>query len=182
MNSLLVFAVVTAFFVYVSRHMLMRPQVHGFYRFFAWECILVLVLLNAPHWTTDPLALHQIISWLFLVISIFLVIHGVRLLKALGKPDPNRPEADLLAFEKTTQLVTTGAYQYIRHPLYASLLFLAWGVFFKHPSLPGVLLAAAASLFLIITAKKDEAECLQHFGAAYRAYMQRTRMFIPFVY
>ena len=182
MTSLLVFAAVTAFFIYVSRNMLLRPRVHGFYRFFAWECILVLVLLNAPHWTTDPYAIHQLISWLFLLISIFLVIHGVHLLKVIGKPDPNRPEADLLAFEKTTQLVTVGAYRYIRHPLYASLLFLAWGVFFKHPAMPGVLPALAATVLLILTAKKDEAECLQHFGDTYKKYMLGTKMFIPFVF
>jgi protein-S-isoprenylcysteine O-methyltransferase Ste14 len=51
------------------------------------------------------------------------------------------------AIEKTTILVTTGAYRYIRHPLYSSLLFLAWGIFFKAPSWPGGLLALAATFF-----------------------------------
>ena len=42
---------------------------------------------------------------------------------------------------------------------------LAWGAFFKQPaSLPGMLLVLTASLFLLLTAKRDEAECLQHFG------------------
>jgi protein-S-isoprenylcysteine O-methyltransferase Ste14 len=35
---------------------------------------------------------------------------------------------------------------------------------------------------LWLTAKRDEAECLQQFGEAYRDYMQRSRMFIPWVF
>lgn len=91
-------------------------------------------------------------------------------------------DVPLLAFEKTSTLVTTGIYHYIRHPLYSSLLILAWGVFFKDPSWLGGLLALAATLALIATAKADEAECIRFFGPAYQDYMQRTRMFVPFLF
>ena len=57
-----------------------------------------------------------------------------------------------------------------------------WGVLFKDPSLPGGLLALAATLGLIATARADEAECTRFFGPAYRDYMQRTRMFVPFLF
>ena len=182
MTQLLVFAIVSAFFIYVSRKSLFRPRSHGFYRFFAWESILALALLNAPHWQENPFSPYQLISWLLLFISIFLVIHGVRLLKAIGKPNENRPDAELLEFEKTTYLVTVGAYKYIRHPLYSSLLFLAWGAFLKDLSLPGLFLALTASFFLLLTAKSDESECLKHFGSGYQTYMLKTKMFIPFLF
>jgi protein-S-isoprenylcysteine O-methyltransferase Ste14 len=182
MIRLLAFAGVTAFFIYVSRRSLFRPHSHGFYRFFAWESILALVLLNFPHWTSNPFSFHQIISWLLLLISIFLVVHGVHLLRVVGKPDQNRSDAELLTFEKTSYLVTVGAYKYIRHPLYSSLLFLAWGAFLKHPSLLGLFLALSASFFLLLTAKNDELECLRHFGNAYQTYMLGTKKFIPFLF
>jgi protein-S-isoprenylcysteine O-methyltransferase Ste14 len=182
MSPLLIFAIVSAFFIYVSRKTLSRLNSHGFYRFFAWECILVLVLLNFPHWVEDPFSFHQIISWLLLIISIFLVVHGVRLLQIIGKPDENRSDTELLEFEKTTHLVTVGAYKYIRHPLYSSLLFLTWGAFLKAPSWLGLLLAVIASIFLFLTAKSDESECLRHFGSAYQTYMMRTKKFIPFLF
>jgi protein-S-isoprenylcysteine O-methyltransferase Ste14 len=57
-----------------------------------------------------------------------------------------------------------------------------WGVLFKDPSLPGGLLALAATLALIATAKADEAECTRFFGPSYRDYMQQTRMFVPFLF
>ncbi len=95
---LLIFGIVSAYFIYVSRKSLFRPRSHGFPRFFAWECILALALLNAPHWTEDLFSLHQLVSWLFLLISIFLVVHGVRLLRVIGKPNQNRSGAELLEF------------------------------------------------------------------------------------
>jgi protein-S-isoprenylcysteine O-methyltransferase Ste14 len=182
MTRLLTFAIVSTFFICVSRKSLFRPHSHGFYRFFAWEFILALVLLNAPHWTRNPFSFHQLGSWLLLLISIFLVVHGVHLLRVIGKPNQSRSDAELLAFEKTSCLVTVGAYKYIRHPLYSSLLFLAWGVFLNYPSLLGLLLALIASFFLFLTAKNDEAECLRHFGNAYQTYMLGTKKFIPFLF
>lgn len=177
-----VFLLATAGLAYVSRASLRQPRSHGFYRFFAWEAILALALLNIDAWFREPLSWHQIISWLLLIASGFLVIHGVQLLRKIGKQDSQRDDSPMLQFEKTTALVTTGAYRYIRHPLYSSLLFLAWGIFFKSPSWLGGGLALAATLFLVATAKAEEAEDVRFFGPAYGEYIKQTRMFIPFLF
>ncbi|WP_213955708.1 MULTISPECIES: isoprenylcysteine carboxylmethyltransferase family protein [unclassified Variovorax] len=171
----------SAALLHVSRGALRRPGSHGFYRFFAWECILLLVLLNLPVWGDDPLAPHQLLSWLLLVASAWLPLHAVRLLKRVGRPTEDRQDDALLGFEKTSALVTSGAFRYIRHPMYAALIFLAWGAFLKQFSWVGLALVLAATVLLFITALRDEKECLQHFGEAYRAYMRGTRRFIPFV-
>ena len=176
------FAIVSGFFVYVSRKSLLRSHAHGFYRFFAWESILALVLLNALQWFKDPFSVQQLISWLLLFISIFLAVHGVHLLRVVGKPDQNRTDDGLFAFEKTSSLVTVGAYQYIRHPLYSSLLFFTWGALLKHFSCLGLFLAFLTSFLLFLTAKNDESECLQHFGSTYQVYMQKTKRFLPFLF
>jgi protein-S-isoprenylcysteine O-methyltransferase Ste14 len=176
------FLLVTVGIVYLSRASLVVPRSHGFYRFFAWEAILALALLNVESWFRDPFSWHQLISWPLLLISAFLVVVGVRLLKRVGQPDAQRDDVPMVAFEKTTKLVTTGTYRYIRHPLYSSLLFLAWGVFFKDTSWLGGLLALAATLFLFATARIEEAENSRFFGQAYREYMQQSKMFIPFLF
>jgi len=62
------------------------------------------------------------------------------------------------------------------------LLLLAWGIFFKSPSLPGVLFAMVATTFLVATAQAEEQECIQFFGAEYQEYMQKTKRFIPFLF
>ena len=176
-----VFIVGSAVIIYVSRASLLAPRSHGFYRFFAWETILALTVLNLDHWFTHPFAWYQLVSWFLLIVSLFLVIHGVRLLRQKGKQNAQRDDSPMLEFEKTTTIVTTGAYRYIRHPLYSSLLFLAWGIAFKSPGWLNILLALIATLFLVATARAEEAEDVRFFGPAYQEYMQHTRMFIPFV-
>ena len=182
MIRLCIFIIISVVITYISRKSLFNPRSHGFARFFAWEFILALVLLNALHWFKNPFSPKQLISWLFLIISIFLVAHGVYLLKVVGKPDKSRSDATLLDLEKTSALVTTGAYKYIRHPLYSSLLFLAWGAFLKNPNWMGLLFVLLSSFFLFLTAKNDESECLEYFGKEYQVYMQGTKRFIPFLF
>ena len=77
--------------------------------------------------------------------------------------------------------MTTGLHRYIRDPLYSSLLFLGWGIFCKGPSWPAGLLAVAASALLFATARVEEGENLRYFGAAYREYMTRSKMFVPYI-
>lgn len=182
MLALTIFAVGSVCLAYVSRASLRVPRSHGFYRFFAWESILALFLLNVDRWFFDAFSRHQMISWLLLIVSIFLAVHGVHLLRTMGRPNEKREDSALVGFEKTTSLVTTGAYKYIRHPLYGSLLFLAWGTFFKAPSWFGGALMLAATIFLVLTAKVEEDECTRYFGPVYQTYMRQTKMFIPFLF
>jgi protein-S-isoprenylcysteine O-methyltransferase Ste14 len=174
MIRLIVFAVGSAGIILLSWSSLRNPRSHGFYRTFAFEAILVLFVLNVRHWFREPFSAFQIISWLLLLGSLFLVVHGFHLLRVVGRPEGK--------IEDTTTLVRVGAYKYIRHPLYASLLLLAWGIFFKDPSWLGGALAAAASLTLWATARVEEAENLARFGASYAAYMETTKRFIPFLF
>jgi protein-S-isoprenylcysteine O-methyltransferase Ste14 len=168
--------------IWVSRASLRHPRSHGFYRFFAWELLLALFLLNARKWFYRPFTPHQLVSWLLLCVSLFLVLQGVDLLRRRGALDERRDDAALLGMEKTTALITSGVYAYIRHPLYSSLLFLGWGIFFKSPSWPGGLLALAATGFLALTARAEEAENLRYFGPAYADYRARTKMFLPYLF
>ena len=183
---LLLFAGLTAVFAWVSRGPLRLPRSHGFPRFFAWECLLALLLLNFVSvrlWFAEPLSVHQIVSWILLCGSVVLVVPGGLQLLRQGKPSAERPlDPSLFSFERTTRLVTTGVYRYIRHPLYGSLLVLTWGVFFKRPGVPAVALALAASGLLVATAKAEEGENLRYFGDEYRAYLRTTRMFIPHLF
>jgi protein-S-isoprenylcysteine O-methyltransferase Ste14 len=181
MTKLVLFAVLSAGLATLSWRFLRLRRTHGFYRFLAFECILALVLLNADRWFRDPFCPAQMVSWLLLLGSTVLAVHGFFLLVNVGKPARTARREEELGIEATTSLVTTGAYRYIRHPLYASLLCGGWGVFFKHVTLPSFLLAVAVSAFLTATAKVEELENLRKFGDGYAAYMKNTRMFVPWV-
>ncbi|MGV3581810.1 MAG: methyltransferase family protein [Methylophilus sp.] len=167
--------------VFVSRKSIRKPGTHGFYRFFAWELMLLLYVLNLPVWDVDIDATHQVVAGIFFMISLFLVVVGVLQLFLMGKPDEKRDDVPMFHFEKTTVLVTSGIYRYIRHPIYGSLFFLCWGFFFKYPSLVGVVLALMSSVFLVATARVEEVECIRFFGESYRDYMKRSKMLVPFI-
>ncbi len=178
----IVFAAGTLGLALVSHASLRNPKSHGFYRFIAWECMLAVFVLDLRYWYADMYAPHQIIAGVLFFISLLLVLFGMMLLQKLGKPSSNRDDTPMLGFEKTTTLVTTGIFRYIRHPMYASLILLCWGLFFKMPTLTGGMLAATASIFLLITARVEEMECTRYFGPAYQEYKKNSNMFVPFIW
>ncbi len=175
----IIFAVVSLGIIFISRQSLPRPRSHGFYRFFAFELLLILLLINISYWIEHPYSVFQLISWALLTASLILAIHGFYLLRKIGKPQGPVQGSSDLGFENTANLVTIGAYKYIRHPLYSSLLLLGWGIFLKHTTLLSGSLILGVSAFLIVTAKAEEEENMARFGDEYSRYRKSTKMFIP---
>jgi protein-S-isoprenylcysteine O-methyltransferase Ste14 len=146
---------------------------HGIVRFFAFESIFILVLLNFKVWFRDPFSPLQMVSWVLLILSLYVVITGYLLLKRKGKPDSN--------FENTSLLVKSGIYGYIRHPLYLSVFLVGTGVMLKNPEPLQLVLGTINLIAVYFTARIEENEMIAKFGDAYREYMKETKMFIPFV-
>jgi protein-S-isoprenylcysteine O-methyltransferase Ste14 len=182
MIKLIAFGILSLPVIYLSRRTLFKLKSHGFYRFFSWEGIIWLFVSNFDHWFENAFGINQIFSWIFLLASVYLVLAGVLRLKKSGKSGTVRNDEALYPFEKTTELVDQGIFKYIRHPLYSSLLFLTWGIFLKCPSVSLFVVSLLSSVFLFITSQFDEKECIVYFGEEYRAYMKRTKRFIPFVF
>jgi protein-S-isoprenylcysteine O-methyltransferase Ste14 len=177
-----IFILATLVNLWFSRSSLQKTRSHGFYRFFVFESIMILILLNIDYWFMNPFSWNQILSWIFLLTSIFLAIHGFLLLGKSGQKDKERTDTALKDFEKTAKLVKTGAYRYIRHPLYSSLLFLSLGTFLKNITLTGGVFVLMTCLFLFFTVQHEESENLAYFGEEYKKYMKKTRMFIPYLF
>ena len=182
MLGLVVFLLGSLGFILLLRRAIKEHHSYAFPRFFAFEAILGLVVLKAGEWLSQPFSSHQIISWVFLLASDYLAFYSFRLLHPRGAPADSDQEAGKQSFEKTTQLVTTGPYRLIRHPLYASLLYLAWGVTLKQVNLISILLAVIASLTLYLTAIYEERENLAKFGDEYVSYIKHSKRFIPYIF
>jgi len=182
MVRVVIFVAASATLALVSRRSLAVPRSHGFYRFFAFELLLGLVLLNAPGWFREPLAIHQLASWAVLAASTGLAIEAFRLILKVGRPAQGAAQGTNVWFENTTTLVGVGIYRLIRHPMYASLMGLGWGTFLKHPGGLGLALALGASGFLVATSVAEERENVAKFGGAYSAYMKTTRRFVPYLF
>ena len=153
---------------------LRRPHPYRFPRFLAFESLLSLIFLNAKEWFVDPFSFIHILSWLFLAASLVLAILGFYTLKSKGKPEGD--------FEDTTELITSGVYRFIRHPLYASLLWFGLGAFLKDPSILAGLLIGSLAVGVFLTARIEERHNLDRFGEEYREYSRRTKRFVPYLF
>ncbi len=76
------------------------------------------------------------------------------------------------------ELVTSGPYAFIRHPIYTGLILAMLG------SALGVnvfwaLVLVPVGAYFILSARREEAVMLQLFPDQYAAYMARTGMFLP---
>jgi protein-S-isoprenylcysteine O-methyltransferase Ste14 len=182
MDKVILFIALSLPVIFFSKKNLFEPRRHGYTRFFGWECILVLFVINYGHWFKEPCAVNQIVSWVLLIISAWFVTEAAVRLSQARKRGIVRVDEKLFRFEKTTELVTSGIFRYIRHPMYSSLLLLVWGIWLKHPLAVTLPVALFASWLFWLTAKHDERECLEYFGSSYSDYMTRTKMLIPFVF
>ena len=79
------------------------------------------------------------------------------------------------------QLVTTGPYAFVRHPIYAGIILgtAGWGLL--RSNLLGVVLALAALVFFDLKSRQEE-RWLTEAYEAYPAYQRKVKKLIPWVY
>lgn len=167
-----IFIACSALITYLSRNGLRERHSYGYYRFFLLEFILLLIVANLHAWFNDPLSPPQVLSWVSLLVSVYLAISGFRLLGLKGATGT----------EESDELVESGIYRRIRHPLYSSLLFLALGVYLKKPSLFSSILILGSVFTLMATVVAEEKLNEEKFGSRYVDYKRRTKAFIPYIF
>ena len=173
MNYLVLFAGIIFIALFSWLLSIKYKRYHGIARFFAFESVFILVLLDLKVWFKNPFSLLQIISWILLTLSAYIAIAGYLLLKKKGNPDGN--------FENTSLLVKSGLYGYIRHPLYLSVFLVGTGVMLKDTGLLQIVLGLINMTAVYLTSRIEEKEMIVKFGDEYREYIRETKMFIPFV-
>ena len=182
MDKVILFIALSLPVIYLSKRTLFDIKSHGFPRFFSWECIIALFVANYKFWFVEPASARQVISWSLLIISAYMIVAGVLLLRRARKTGAVRVDDKLFKFEKTTELVTTGIFKYIRHPLYCSLLLLGTGIMFKEPGTLQVVAGIINIIAIYFTARIEEKEMIVRFRDQYIDYMKDTKMFIPFLF
>ena len=76
------------------------------------------------------------------------------------------------------EIVTSGPYAYIRHPIYSGVLLAMVGSAFGESPIWGLALLFVPPYF-IYCARREEHLMLEEFPTQYAAYMRRTRMLLP---
>lgn len=87
-----------------------------------------------------------------------------------------------LSAAKTEKLIQHGIYGVVRHPIYASDIVLAWGMFLFWPRL-GVLVSAAwLTLVMFYWMRLEERVLTDKFGGDYKEYKKKVPMFLPKIF
>jgi protein-S-isoprenylcysteine O-methyltransferase Ste14 len=79
------------------------------------------------------------------------------------------------------ELVQSGPYAIIRHPIYSGFLLAILGTALVRGELAGLLALAVAILAWVLKLKTEEAFMLRQFDGAYLEYKRRVKALIPFV-
>jgi protein-S-isoprenylcysteine O-methyltransferase Ste14 len=79
------------------------------------------------------------------------------------------------------ELVTSGPYSYVRHPIYSGLMLAMIGSALTEDLL-WLLLFALYFAYFLYSARSEEKMMLAQFPDTYPAYRRRTKMLIPFVF
>src|SRR4030095_11162953 len=79
------------------------------------------------------------------------------------------------------ELITTGPYRFVRHPIYTGLLLAFIGQAIAGGQWRGVFAVALALYAFWRKLRIEERWMREHFGSAYDAYSQRVAALIPFV-
>ena len=72
------------------------------------------------------------------------------------------------------QLVTTGIFEYIRHPHYTSLIIVGFGLAMFFYSLAALLIATLAIPIMIWSIFDEEKLLIKQYGESYRGYMKKV--------
>jgi len=144
-----------------------------------WGILLVMVSF-ALLWTyVRPTGFHK--STLSLVLSMLLGPPSVALVwiatRHLGKQ-----WRYAAALREDHELIQTGPYRWVRHPIYASMLGMVLATGYCWTWWPQFI--ASVAIFLAGTEVRIRAEdrlLAAHFGESFAAYRARTRAYIPFL-
>jgi protein-S-isoprenylcysteine O-methyltransferase Ste14 len=139
---------------------------------------VLLVLVGAAGWSLGPdwsgplRIVGAIVGIVLIAMGVVLTVRGATDLGTALTPVP-RPRAD-------AELVETGVYGLVRHPIYAGLILIAFGWAIAQAAVIAVVLAVVLAAFFWLKSTREE-DWLEKRFAGYLAYRGRTPRFIPWI-
>ena len=115
----------------------------------------------------------QFVGWALAIFAILLLAWSAlnlgRSLTPFPRPVPNG------------ELVTTGAYRFVRHPIYCGVIIGALGLSLATENWPRVALTGLLFLFFDLKARREE-DWLQEKYPEYAKYKSRVKKLVPWIY
>jgi protein-S-isoprenylcysteine O-methyltransferase Ste14 len=134
--------------------------------------VFVVLRIVRPHTlAVNPVAIQIVGLVLFLTGVALAVWARIYLASNWGMPMTRKEEPEL---------VTTGPYRFVRHPIYAGLLLAILGSSLA-TNLYYLIALVVLGMYFVYSARVEERLMTSAFPAAYPSYRARTKMLIPFV-
>lgn len=134
-----------------------------------------LAYLINPQWMVwSKIGLPEPVRWLGVGLGILCVLGIYWLFSSIGNSI-----SPTSATRQQHQLVTSGPYRWVRHPLYTvgASMFIAFGMTADNWFVAA--LGVLAFIGMAIRTPKEEANLIEKFGDEYREYKKRTGRFLP---
>jgi protein-S-isoprenylcysteine O-methyltransferase Ste14 len=140
---------------------------------FLWFSPLV-YLLNPKWMAWSKMGLPEEVRWLGVALGILCVAGIYWLFSSIGSGI-----TPTSATRKQHNLVTSGPYRWVRHPLYTigSSMFIAFGMIADIWFIAA--LGVLTFVLMALRTPKEEANLIEKFGNEYREYMKHTGRFLP---
>jgi protein-S-isoprenylcysteine O-methyltransferase Ste14 len=112
--------------------------------------------------------------WLGVVLGAFALLLASRVFSSLGNN-----VSPTVATRSSAQLVKSGPYRWVRHPLYVMGLISYLGFSLLAENWFIAVLAVVVFVIIMVRTPKEEAKLVEKFGDEYRGYMQATGRYLP---
>ena len=113
---------------------------------------------------------------------IFVILGFIESMLGRKELDVNWTESYDYQIKKKHELVTTGIYSKVRHPIYGGLWLTLTGALMVSETYLFVPISLISIIFLKSFAKREEKILIEYFGDRYLNYQKKSKLLLPFLY
>lgn len=144
----------------------------------AWMTLPILAVLHAHGFWALPAFAHELpyapLRWLAAAAGVLCLRYSIRSWRRMG-----RNWGMAITPGERTELVTSGPFARVRHPIYALSIGLMLCTLLVVPTPPLLGIALVHIALMLLKARNEERHLLGVHGEAYAAYCRQTARFIP---
>ena len=119
----------------------------------------------------------EVFLWIGLLMTIGGVAFAIWARLTLG-----RNWSGTVTIKQNHELIRTGPYALVRHPIYTGIAFAIFGTTIFDVEIRGVILILTAISVLVYKIRVEEQFMTEQFGSEYTNYRQRTKALVPLVW
>lgn len=163
-----------------------RQQKERLKHIITYPLVILFIILIALFFSNLPPELacleYRLLPSGFIIILIgFVVMIFGQSIAVWARVDLGRSWRGDINLTPSHQLIQTGPYKYVRHPIYSGLIFGMIGTFIIIGEIWMLIMLFVTLFALIPKSYSEEKLLLQMFPAAYQQYKKKVKAFVPFL-